>query len=137
MVGKANSGNTSGSSRRKPVAPQWLNPSWHDDSEDEEILINGVCVVQNSMSYEKSIKKEPADAGLSPHHAMKMTARSKCTDEISKILRPAVAHILGGNARRSSEDLEKLCQSVKMENVEDMITREETDYHTDIEDSSE
>lgn len=55
---------SSGSSRRKPVAPQWFNPSWHDDSDDEEVLINGVCVFQNPTPFgssgKSSIKMEPS-----------------------------------------------------------------------------
>jgi hypothetical protein len=45
----------SGSSRRKPVAPQWFNPSWHDDSDDDnDQVINGVCVFQNAINYSGS-----------------------------------------------------------------------------------
>lgn len=31
------------SSRRKPAAPQWVNPDWQEES---EVIINGVCVMQ-------------------------------------------------------------------------------------------
>ncbi|XP_035708595.1 homeobox protein cut isoform X3 [Folsomia candida] len=57
----------SGSSRRKPVAPQWFNPSWHDDSDDEEV-INGVCVFQNAINY--SGNKERPEPN-SPSEAVK------------------------------------------------------------------
>lgn len=31
------------SSRRKPAAPQWVNPDWQEES---EVIINGVCIMQ-------------------------------------------------------------------------------------------
>ena len=37
------------SSRRKPAAPQWVNPSWAtgpDSAKEREVIINGVCVMQ-------------------------------------------------------------------------------------------
>lgn len=35
----------SSSSRRKPAAPQWVNPDWQE-AKDKEVIINGVCVMQ-------------------------------------------------------------------------------------------
>lgn len=58
------------SSRRKPAAPQWVNPDWQDDikpgslpiaalvaatsaaAADKEEIINGVCVMRKSGEYE-------------------------------------------------------------------------------------
>ncbi|CAH0714024.1 unnamed protein product, partial [Brenthis ino] len=34
-------------SRRKPAAPQWVNPEWQDpDKRRDEVIINGVCVMR-------------------------------------------------------------------------------------------
>lgn len=53
-------------SRRKPAAPQWVNPEWQDDkklniplgaggaavkSAKEDVIINGVCVMQQSTDF--------------------------------------------------------------------------------------
>lgn len=61
------------SSRRKPAAPQWLNPMWQDDkkstntntdstakgSNGDDVIINGVCVMNND--YSRDDNKSPAD----------------------------------------------------------------------------
>lgn len=50
------------SSRRKPAAPQWVNPVWQDDKlptgkvidgkgGKDEVIINGVCVMQQAADY--------------------------------------------------------------------------------------
>lgn len=44
----------SGSSRRKPAAPQWVNPDWQEES---EVIINGVCVMQTD-DYERGREGE-------------------------------------------------------------------------------
>ncbi|GAB0091664.1 Homeobox protein cut [Sergentomyia squamirostris] len=63
------------SSRRKPAAPQWVNPDWQDDKKppasggatrDEEVIINGVCVMQQAADYsrtsgEETVRIEPQD----------------------------------------------------------------------------
>lgn len=52
-------------SRRKPAAPQWVNPVWQDDkkpgsatapiiSQEDEVIINGVCVMQQAADYSRS-----------------------------------------------------------------------------------
>lgn len=42
------SGAGSRSSRRKPAAPQWVNPDWQEDKprNPDEVIINGVCVMR-------------------------------------------------------------------------------------------
>lgn len=69
------------SSRRKPAAPQWLNPMWQDDKKgssnannsdapnatnrppaDDEVIINGVCVMQQNNDFdddESTVRVEP------------------------------------------------------------------------------
>ena len=53
-------------SRRKPLAPQWLNPTWDEeqkdasfeDKDDGDRTINGVCVVNNYSMFGKDDKDE-------------------------------------------------------------------------------
>lgn len=55
------------SSRRKPAAPQWVNPEWQDEKEKQstgdEVIINGVCVMQTEdygrRDNEETVRVEP------------------------------------------------------------------------------
>lgn len=52
------------SSRRKPAAPQWVNPSWAtgDSSKEREVIINGVCVMQTDdyrLREQETVRIEP------------------------------------------------------------------------------
>lgn len=55
------------SSRRKPAAPQWVNPEWQDEKEKQsagdEVIINGVCVMQTEdygrRDSEETVRVEP------------------------------------------------------------------------------
>lgn len=59
--------NSGRSSRRKPAAPQWVNPEWQDEKEKQssgnEVIINGVCVMQTEdygrRSAEETVRVEP------------------------------------------------------------------------------
>lgn len=48
------------SSRRKPAAPQWVNPDWQ---QEPEVIINGVCVMQTEdfdrEGREETVRVEP------------------------------------------------------------------------------
>lgn len=98
----------SGSSRRKPVAPQWFNPSWHDDSDDEEV-INGVCVFQNVVNYSSSSKEKPE-----PNSPSEATKPNKCVDSRE-------GSIIG----KSGEDEES--HEVKMKTEKEIIPEENKD----------
>lgn len=65
---------SSRTSRRKPAAPQWVNPVWQDDKKpanasatgrtpaEDEVIINGVCVMQQATDYsrdEETVRIEP------------------------------------------------------------------------------
>ncbi|XP_049878874.1 homeobox protein cut isoform X6 [Pectinophora gossypiella] len=55
------------SSRRKPAAPQWVNPSWQEDKprNPDEVIINGVCVMRSDdfrRSAERTVRVEPSPA---------------------------------------------------------------------------
>ncbi|XP_045469300.1 homeobox protein cut isoform X3 [Harmonia axyridis] len=53
------------SSRRKPAAPQWVNPDWQDEKvkSGDEVIINGVCVMQTEdygrRNSEETVHVEP------------------------------------------------------------------------------
>lgn len=59
--------NQSRSSRRKPAAPQWVNPEWQDTDKEkqtgDEVIINGVCVMQTEdygrRNSEETVRVEP------------------------------------------------------------------------------
>lgn len=59
--------NSGRSSRRKPAAPQWVNPEWQDEKEKQssgnEVIINGVCVMQTEdygrRNAEETVRVEP------------------------------------------------------------------------------
>ncbi|KAL1501468.1 hypothetical protein ABEB36_006785 [Hypothenemus hampei] len=60
-------------SRRKPAAPMWVNPHWEEEknqekgqSNQDEVIINGVCVMQTDDNYaprrgstEETVRVEP------------------------------------------------------------------------------
>jgi len=60
-----------GSSRRKPAAPQWVNPDWlqseqKQQQQQSEVIINGVCVMQAAdgcaeRRRSETIRVEPSD----------------------------------------------------------------------------
>ncbi|XP_026740691.1 homeobox protein cut isoform X4 [Trichoplusia ni] len=53
------------SSRRKPAAPQWVNPDWQDEKprNPDEVIINGVCVMRSDdfrRESEETVRVEPS-----------------------------------------------------------------------------
>ncbi|CAG9104005.1 unnamed protein product [Plutella xylostella] len=55
------------SSRRKPVAPQWVNPDWQDEKgrNPDEVIINGVCVMRSDdfrREAAPTVRVEPSPA---------------------------------------------------------------------------
>ncbi|XP_053616998.1 homeobox protein cut isoform X2 [Plodia interpunctella] len=53
------------SNRRKPAAPQWVNPDWQDEKprNPDEVIINGVCVMRSDdyrREAEETVRVEPA-----------------------------------------------------------------------------
>ncbi|XP_069979832.1 homeobox protein cut isoform X33 [Penaeus vannamei] len=51
-------------SRRKPAAPQWVNPSWAsgEGGKEREVIINGVCVMQTDdyrLREQETVRIEP------------------------------------------------------------------------------
>ena len=56
---------TARSNRRKPAAPQWVNPEWQEPARTgDEVIINGVCVMQTDdygvkRENEETVRVEP------------------------------------------------------------------------------
>ncbi|CAK1590612.1 unnamed protein product [Parnassius mnemosyne] len=53
------------SNRRKPAAPQWVNPDWQDEKprNPDEVIINGVCVMRSDdfrREAEETVRVEPS-----------------------------------------------------------------------------
>lgn len=90
------------SSRRKPAAPQWVNPNWEEEKEKpntgDEVIINGVCVMQTGDDYgrrnsEETVRVEPQEvldrfeddqsdtSSISNDHEEHDKSEDKCEDE--------------------------------------------------------
>ncbi|KAF9810659.1 hypothetical protein SFRURICE_021112, partial [Spodoptera frugiperda] len=82
------------SSRRKPAAPQWVNPDWQDEKprNPDEVIINGVCVMRSDdfrREAEETVRVEPSPVardtspagtpGVSPAPATPRTPRTPHT----------------------------------------------------------
>ncbi|XP_066962908.1 homeobox protein cut-like isoform X33 [Macrobrachium rosenbergii] len=65
------------SSRRKPAAPQWVNPSWASGEcgKDREMIINGVCVMQTDDyrldEQQETVRIEPTPVDEARAHSVK------------------------------------------------------------------
>ncbi|CAH2051609.1 unnamed protein product, partial [Iphiclides podalirius] len=62
------------SSRRKPAAPQWVNPDWQDERprNPDEVIINGVCVMRGDdfrRGAEETVRVEPSPVAREPSPA--------------------------------------------------------------------
>lgn len=62
---KATSTPAGRSNRRKPAAPQWVNPDWQDEKprNPDEVIINGVCVMRSDdfrREAEETVRVEPS-----------------------------------------------------------------------------
>lgn len=59
------------SNRRKPAAPQWVNPDWQDEKgrNPDEVIINGVCVMRGNdyrREAEETVLVEPSPVPREP-----------------------------------------------------------------------
>lgn len=88
--------NLSRTSRRKPAAPQWVNPDWQDTDKKpsipgKEVIINGVCVMQKNdfgRGDDETVRIEPTaareesgDEGQSDNDSTKANRSSKDGDD--------------------------------------------------------
>lgn len=63
-------------SRRKPAAPQWVNPVWQDDKKpgaarppipaEDEVIINGVCVMQQAPDFNRTEEESDEMVRIEP-----------------------------------------------------------------------
>ncbi|XP_050690230.1 homeobox protein cut-like isoform X3 [Eriocheir sinensis] len=65
------------SSRRKPAAPQWVNPSWASgDGKEREVIINGVCVMQTDDYRPRDQRDQQETVRIEPTPVEEARARS-------------------------------------------------------------
>lgn len=77
------------SNRRKPAAPQWVNPDWQDKSAkptsaQEEVIINGVCVMKTEdyrVDCSETVRVDPTPV---PEDDVSEAERPE-TDEVAEI----------------------------------------------------
>ncbi|XP_061382194.1 homeobox protein cut isoform X9 [Danaus plexippus] len=72
------------SSRRKPAAPQWVNPDWQDEKprNPDEVIINGVCVMRADdyrREATETVRVEPSPAPRESSPAPQDTPRAPRT----------------------------------------------------------
>lgn len=84
------------SSRRKPAAPQWVNPDWQDEKpprNPDEIIINGVCVMRSDdfkREAEETVRVEPSPVPREPSPAVSPAPRTPHTPHTP--VTPRAAH---------------------------------------------
>ncbi|XP_045518173.1 homeobox protein cut isoform X2 [Pieris brassicae] len=79
------------SSRRKPAAPQWVNPDWQDEKprNPDEVIINGVCVMRSDdfrREAEETVRIEPSPAPRENTSPSLAPAPSPLTRESPEVL---------------------------------------------------
>ncbi|XP_047511384.1 homeobox protein cut isoform X7 [Pieris napi] len=79
------------SSRRKPAAPQWVNPDWQDEKprNPDEVIINGVCVMRSDdfrREAEETVRIEPSPAPRENTSPTLAPAPSPLTRESPEVL---------------------------------------------------
>ncbi|XP_042214156.1 homeobox protein cut-like [Homarus americanus] len=70
------------SSRRKPAAPQWVNPSWAsgEGGKEREVIINGVCVMQTDdyrLREQETVRIEPTPVDEARARSLKEEAEEE------------------------------------------------------------
>ncbi|CAG0895356.1 unnamed protein product, partial [Darwinula stevensoni] len=66
------------SSRRKPAAPQWVNPDWQH--QDKDVIINGVCVMQTD-----AIRADQAENGAPRTSPKPVNANNEGSDSNDEV----------------------------------------------------
>jgi homeobox protein cut-like len=112
-------------SRRKPAAPQWVNPEWQEDKEKDDVksppaIINGVCVMQTDNFSSRNSEVDDETLHIEP------TQPDKEKGEATKEVTPETTIELGVNA---TTEAESEVNSEEVDDWEDKIT--ETTEDTD------
>ncbi|XP_069182004.1 homeobox protein cut isoform X4 [Procambarus clarkii] len=74
------------SSRRKPAAPQWVNPSWAsgEGGKEREVIINGVCVMQTDdyrLREQETVRIEPTPVDEARARSLKEEGEDETEEE--------------------------------------------------------
>lgn len=78
------------SSRRKPAAPQWVNPSWAsgDGNKEREVIINGVCVMQTDdyrpRDQQETVRIEPTPVEEARARSLKEEQEEEPEEELQQ-----------------------------------------------------
>lgn len=64
------------SSRRKPAAPQWVNPDWQEES---EVIINGVCIMQTD-DFPTDRQRESETVHIEPKPASDVESHNEVSE---------------------------------------------------------
>lgn len=124
-------------SRRKPAAPQWVNPEWQDESKEtkpptsDEVIINGVCVMQTEdygrINSEETVRVEPqavmdrfeddvSDASSSVSHDENNEQQSSPVPQVKQEREEPEE---GVSRQTSDEQIEHTDKQIKTENEEE------------------
>ncbi|XP_069956711.1 homeobox protein cut isoform X7 [Cherax quadricarinatus] len=82
------------SSRRKPAAPQWVNPSWAsgEGGKEREVIINGVCVMQTDdyrLREQETVRIEPTPVDEARARSLKEEGEEETEEEQQQQQQPA------------------------------------------------
>lgn len=82
------------SSRRKPAAPQWVNPSWAsgESGKEREVIINGVCVMQTDdyrLREQETVRIEPTPVDEARARSLKDEQDEEVEEEEQQQQQPA------------------------------------------------
>lgn len=126
------------SSRRKPAAPQWLNPMWLDDkkpqsiinnaenatnakSGDDEVIINGVCVMQPNPEFNREDDDKSPPIQVEPLDRLNDNSSVRSDDENEQCDKSEIAD---GGGNDNANEYDKDFNSAKAK--DDAIEKEST-----------
>lgn len=120
------------SSRRKPAAPQWVNPDWQDPEKkpaEDEVIINGVCVMQTPEDYGRRSAEETVRVEPTPVGDGRFDADEDDRSDASSISNGAVGEDLDDKEDKNNDDEEGAIRSEEQDN--EQIKQETEDERWD------